>query len=146
VRTVFVASSDGNLYKVVADTGQVSSTANEGNGPGSVDLQRPGCPADSLKGSPVVQLGGDSSVAFNAAYGVDALGKPRTLVYLTTSFDTRGVCPTHTANQIIAVDAEMIDVVWRFNTPVATSGGSVSVFVLKGQINQTSKVEARSGA
>ena len=103
--TNFIAGDDGNLYKVAYDTssGIVTTTF--------VNLQRPGCTLDKLKGTPAVQLNRFSNSQFQTAMGDTTTD----LVVVGTYYpDQGGACPGG-QNRVYGIKATTLATKWVFN-------------------------------
>src|SRR5262249_53932129 len=113
-RFLFVANENGKLYKVNADNGALA---------GSLQLHRNVsgtlCTNDKLKGTPLVQLAQFATQSFQNIYcnvdpggGNCTAGNLRDVVYVVTSYDQTSatVCKTTSANEIIAVNAQSMNI------------------------------------
>lgn len=120
---LFVASDNGRLYKLDAQTGLPM---------GSADTRRVSCIEDKLLAKPAVQLYSASNPAFQSAM-VAARGRPDDLVFVAT----HNGCEDHDGNQVIAYYASDLTERWRFNPT-----GSVSMDYAEDgcEINDTSNV------
>jgi hypothetical protein len=105
--TNFIAGDDGLLYKVVSDLSTMPPTVTTA----SVNLQRPGCTMDKLKGTPAVQLNRFSNAAFQTAMG-DTITD---LVIVGTFYtDQGGTCPGG-QNRVYGLKSTDLSTKWIYN-------------------------------
>jgi hypothetical protein len=103
--TNFIASDEGNLYKVVFDisSSQVTTT--------SANLQRPGCSLDKLKGTPAVQLTAFSNSLFQTAMGDTVTD----LVVVGTYYPDQGLSCPGGQNRVYGLRSSDLSTQWVFN-------------------------------
>jgi hypothetical protein len=110
--TNFVAGDDGFLYKVVYDTMTSMLTTT------SINLQRPGCSGDKLKGTPAVQLNRYSNGPVGTANTFQwSMGNTTDdLVIVGTYYpDQGGTCPGG-ANRVYGIRSTDLSIRWTYNS------------------------------